>query len=152
MAKIHVRLCVEGGWPPVAFEEVSAKPLGDHLYELVSPPAFAKRLAVGDVVRVVHHGSPEMVWVDSIIESSGHSTARVIFFRAAGPEPENTLKGDLSRLGVKIHETAMDGMIAIDIPGPVDYEAVRAVLQEGESRRFWEFDEGAISPLHDQGA
>ncbi|WP_328452551.1 DUF4265 domain-containing protein [Streptomyces sp. NBC_00386] len=150
--KVHVRLTVEGGWPPVAFEEVEVKSLGDHLCELASPPAFAKRLAVGDVVRVVHHGSPEQIWVDSIIESSGHSTVRVIFFRAAGSDPEDNLRRELVRLGAKIHETAMDGMIAVDIPGKVDYEAVRAVLREGESRNFWEFDEGAISPLHDQEA
>ncbi|MYW65531.1 DUF4265 domain-containing protein [Streptomyces sp. SID8379] len=150
--KVHVRLAVEGGWPPVAFEEVSVKALGDHLYELASPPAFANRLAVGDVVRVVHHGSPEQVWVDSIIESSGHSTVRVVFFRAAGQDSEDNLRRELVRLGAKIHETTLDGMISVDIPAEVDYEAVRTVLQEGESRNFWEFDEGAISSLHDRDA
>src|SRR5882724_7449937 len=118
--KIHVRLAVEGGWPPVAFEEVEAKHLGDHQYQLVSPPAFAKRLGVGDVVRVAHHGSPEQAWVDSVIESSGHSTVRVIFFQAAGPEPEVNLRRELDHLGVQIHETTFDGLIALDIPGDVN--------------------------------
>jgi hypothetical protein len=40
-------------------------------------------------------------------------------------------------------------MIAVDIPGEVNYDSVRSVLEEGESRKFWEFDEGAISHLHD---
>ncbi|MEV5752120.1 DUF4265 domain-containing protein [Actinoallomurus sp. NPDC052308] len=142
-------MTVEGGWPPVAFEEVEARSLGDHRYELVSPPAFAKRLAVGDVVGVVYHGSPEQAWVDSVLESSGHSTVRVIFFQAAGREPEDNLRRELDRLGVQIHETAFRGLIAVDIPGGVNYDFVRAILEEGESRKLWEFDEGAISHLHD---
>ncbi|WP_158587973.1 DUF4265 domain-containing protein [Actinomadura logoneensis] len=142
-------MTVEGGWPPVAFEELEARPRGDHRYELASPPVFAHRLAVGDVVRVVHHGSPEQVWVDSLIEPSGHSTVRVIFFRAAGREPENELRRELDRLGVNIHETTYDGMISADIPGEVNYGSVRAALDEGESRGLWEFDEGVISNLHD---
>ncbi|MFE7105462.1 DUF4265 domain-containing protein [Streptomyces sp. NPDC057575] len=148
--KIHVRLAVEGGWPPVAFEEIKAKFLGDHQYELTSPPAFAKRLAVGDIVRVRHHGSPERAWVDSIVESSGHSTVRVIFFRAAGQVTEVGLRRELDRFGARVHETTFEGMIAVDIPGEVEYGAVRAILEEGESQKFWEFDEGAISFLHDQ--
>ncbi|MFB7557079.1 DUF4265 domain-containing protein [Streptomyces brevispora] len=150
--KVHVRLAIEGGWPPVAFEELKVKSVGNHQYELLSPPAFAKRLAVGDVIRVLHHGSPEEIWVDSVIESSGHSTVRVVFFRAAGQDPEDNLRRELDRLGAQIHETSFHGMIAVDIPGTADYEAVRAVLEEGESRNLWEFDEGSISPLHDHDA
>lgn len=150
LPKVHVRLAVEGSWPPVDFEELTAKPLGDHRYELVSPPAFAKRLAVGDVVRVVHYGTPEQPWVDSVIDSSGHSTVRVIFFQKAGREPEDHLRRELDRMGVQIHETSFRGMIALDIPGEVNYDSVSAILKEGESRKFWEFDEGGISRLHDR--
>lgn len=148
ISKVHVRLAVEGGWPPVAFEEMTAKFVGDHRYELVSPPVFASRLAVGDVVGVAHHGSPEQPWVESVIESSGHSTVRVIFFRAAGHEPEANLRRKLDRIGAQIHKTSFRGMIAVDIPGEVNYNSVRSVLKEGESRKLWEFDEGAISHLH----
>jgi hypothetical protein len=148
-SKVHIRLTVEGGWPPVAFEEVEAKSLGDHQYELVSPPVFAKRLAVGDIVRVVHHGSPEQVWVDSVVDSGGHSTVRVIFFQAAGQEAEDNLRRELDRLGSRIHETGLQGMIAVDIPSDVHYASVYAILNEGESRKLWEFEEGAISRHHD---
>jgi hypothetical protein len=148
-SKVHVRLAVEGGWPPVAFEELEASFLGDHRYELLSPPAFAKRLAVGDIVGVAHYGSPELPWVDSMIEPSGHSTVRVIFFRVAGQEPEDNLRHELDRLGAKVYGTAFRGMIAVDIPGEVNYDSVRVILREGELRKLWEFDEGAISYLHD---
>lgn len=150
--KIHIRLNVEGGWPPVTFEEVEAKPLGGHRYELMSPPVFAKRLAVGDIVGVAHHGSPEQVWVDSVIESGGHSTVRVIFFQGAGQEPEDHVRRELDRLGVRIYETDFEGMIAVDVPSNVHYAPVYATLNEGESRKLWEFDEGAIASHHEYDA
>jgi hypothetical protein len=152
-SKVHVRLAVEDGWPPVAFEELEARPLGDHRYQLMSPPAFAEQLAIGDVVSVEQHEAPapapEQVWVDSVIESSGHSTVRVVFFQAAGQESEEGLRRDLEGLGVRVYETGFQGLIAVDIPGEVDYRSVREVLGEGESRELWDFDEGAISHLHD---
>ena len=150
-SEVHVRLAVEDGWPPVAFEVLAAKPLGDHRYQLLSPPAFAEQLAIGDVVSVEHPEvpDPEQVWVDSVIESSGHSTVRVVFFEAAGAEAESALRRDLEALGAQVHGTGFQGLIAVDIPGEVDYRAVRELLGEGESQELWDFDEGAISHLHD---
>lgn len=154
-SKVRVRLAVEDGWPPVAFEELEAKPLRDDCYQLLSPPAFAVRLAIGDVVSVERHASPELepepeqVWVDSVIKSSGHSTVRVVFFQAAGQESEEGLRRGLKDLGAQVYETGFQGLITVDIPGEVDYRAVREILGEGESRELWDFDEGAISHLHD---
>jgi len=150
-SKVHVRLAVEGGWPPVAFEELEARPLRDDCYQLLSPPTFAVRLAIGDVVSVEFQESsePEQVWVDSVVKSGGHSTVRVVFIQAAGQEPEEGLRRDLKGLGAQVYETGFQGLIAVDIPGEVDYRAVREILGEGESRELWDFDEGAISHLHD---
>lgn len=149
MLNLHIRLTREGGWPPVESEEVKGKNVGDHECEILSPPSFAKRLAVGDIVRVAHYGSPEQPWIDSVIESSGHSTVRVIFFRAAGSKVEDDLRRELDGLGARIHETGFHGLISVDVPPEADYAILRAVLEEGESEKKWEFDEGAISHLHD---
>lgn len=149
-SKVHIHLAVEDGWPPVQAEEVEATSVGDHACRLLSPPAFARGLAVGDVVRVTHYGSPQQPWVESVLESSGHSTVRVIFFRSAGDAPEGDLRVELDRLGVHVYETFFDGLITIDVPASVNYHAVRSVLSEGESRKLWEFEEGAISQTHDE--
>ncbi|MEZ0112850.1 hypothetical protein ABH920_006874 [Catenulispora sp. EB89] len=150
-SKVHVRLDVEDGWPPVAFEALEARPLRDDCYQLLSPPTFAVRLAIGDVVSVELQESsePEQVWVDSVVKSGGHSTVRVVFFPAAGREAEPGLRRDLEGLGARVHDTGFQSLIAVDIPGEVDYRAVRELLSEGESQELWEFDEGAISRLHD---
>ena len=146
---LHIRLTGEGGWPPFEFEEVEGRVVGDHECEILSPPSFAKRLAVGDIVRVAHHGAPETLWIDSLVEPSGrHSTVRVIFFRSAGQESEHDLRRELGRLGARIYESNFQGLISVDIPPSADYEVIRAVLEEGESRKNWEFDEGKISEVH----
>lgn len=90
---------------------------------------------MGDLVRVAHYGAPEMPWIDSLIESSGRSTVRVIFFRAAGRKSEDSLRSELDLLGVRIHETDFQGLISLDIPPSADYGAIRAVLEEGESQK-----------------
>lgn len=146
---LHIRLTPEGGWPPVASEEVEGRVVGDHEFEILTPPSFARRLAVGDVVRVAHYGSPEQPWIDSIVTSGGHSTVRVIFFRAVGQEVEAELRQELGRLGARIHDTNLKGMVSVDIPPEADYGTIRGVLDEGESLKRWEFDEGAISSRHD---
>lgn len=148
---VHIHLNPEGGWPPVAAEEVEALPLEEHRFRLISPPAFAKRLAVGDVVRVVHYGSPEVPWVEEIIESGGHSTIRVIFFRSKGDSPEADLRSKMKRFGVQVFETPFQGLVAIDVPQDVSYKAIRDYLSAGEDRKLWEFEEGAISLAHDTG-
>ncbi|MEU7174583.1 DUF4265 domain-containing protein [Micromonospora tulbaghiae] len=146
--KLHIRLTSESGWPPVEFEEVEGRAVGDHECEILSPPSFAKRLAVGDVVRVAHYGSPEMPWIESLIESSDHSTVRVIFFRAAGQKGEDGLRRELDLLGVHIYETNFQGLVSLDIPPSADYGDIRAALEEGESQKSWEFEEGKISKSH----
>ncbi|MCF6523102.1 DUF4265 domain-containing protein [Streptomyces sp. JJ36] len=148
---IHIRLRQEGDWPPVAQEEVTAVPLGEHRYRLADPPAFAKRLAVGDVVRVLHHGEPEVPWIDELLEHSGHSTLRVIVFRQAGEAAERELADRMTALGATVHRTPLDGLLALDVPASVPYDPVRAALEDGEGRGLWEYEEGSVSAVHDAG-
>ncbi|MCC3775075.1 DUF4265 domain-containing protein [Streptomyces sp. UNOB3_S3] len=51
-------------------------------HQPASLPAFAERLAVGNVVRIAHSGQPEAPRLDEFLERSGHSTLRVIVFGA----------------------------------------------------------------------
>ena len=146
---LHIRLASDGNWPPVAFEEIEAFPLGEDRFRLASPPAFAKRLAVGDTVRIARYGSPEVPWIDGLVEKSGHSTIRVIFFKSAGEAPEGELRLKMRQLGVSVVETSFDGLVAMDVPADVDYGAVLDYLASGEERKLWEFEEAAVSPSHD---
>ncbi|MFF7729291.1 DUF4265 domain-containing protein [Streptomyces sp. NPDC008001] len=146
---VHIHLKREGDWPPVAYEEISAAPLGSHRFRLTRPPLFAKRLAAGDTVRVVHLGNPELPWVEEVMEWGGHSTVRVIVLEKNGTSGEQRLQESVSALGMTADRTRFDGLFVIDVPADVDYAELRAVLDEGESHGLWEYEEGAVSAQHD---
>lgn len=147
---IHIRLQKDGDWPPFESEEVSAVQVGDHQFRLESPPAFARRLAVGDVVRVVHHGSAHDMWIEEVLEWSGHSTVRVIVFRDAGTEAEDELLAGVPKLSCSIRPTGLESLFAIDVPDAVEYSPLQHFLEDGSRRGLWDYEEAAISRVHDQ--
>lgn len=146
---LHIRLRREGEWPPFDHEEVNGVPLEGHQYRLASPPAFAKRLAVGDVVRVIHAGDPEVPWVSEVVERSGHSTVRVIVFKDGGQQAEDRLEREAAEVGVSALRTCLDGLFVIDIPAGISYPSVRTFLASGAARGVWDYEEAAISAHHD---
>ncbi|MFF4157976.1 DUF4265 domain-containing protein [Streptomyces sp. NPDC001678] len=145
---VHIRLRQEGDWPPFEQEEVAAIALDDHRYRLASPPAFAKRLAVGDVVRVMHNGRPEVPWVDKVLEHSGHSTLRVIVFEKGSRQAEALLERKMAELGLSVRRTRMNGLFAIDVPAEQSYSTVRSALDAEAERGTWDYEEAAISSVH----
>ena len=145
---LHVRLNQEDGWPPVGMEEIRGIASGDHEYVVASTPWFARELAIGDVVRVAHHGDSGTPWLDELVSSGSHSTVRVIVFSAAGPEAVERLWSDLKATGCVVTQTTFKGLTAVDVPADVDYGSVVSLLSVAEDRGVCEYEEGAISEKH----
>jgi Domain of unknown function (DUF4265) len=135
---LHIRLRQDGsGYPPFSAEEVEATEVGDHRFRLESVPMFAFGLAFGDVIRGKHYGAE--LWVEELVEPSGHSTVRVI---ALGSNQIGVPKDFLNNLGCATFETVIDGMIAVDVPPSVDFDAVRSYLTAGQEAAKFDFDVG----------
>ncbi|MCQ4082301.1 DUF4265 domain-containing protein [Streptomyces sp. RB6PN25] len=130
---------------------MEAVEVGDHKYRLESPPSFARRLAVGDVVRVAHHGSSQGLWVEEVLEWGGHSTIQVITFKVAGRDVEKELKDGAASLNCSIKQTSLEGLFSIDVPGGVGYAPLREFLERGTKCGLWDYQEAAISRIHDDG-
>jgi hypothetical protein len=147
--QIYVKLRGVDGWPPVDHEVVNAIDLGDHLFKLATLPSFAKRLAVGDIVRVAHYGDPQLPWIEEVVEWSGHSAVQVILFRAAGEAVVSALISSIAAMGGLIEHSNVDGMYLIDVPGEVDYRKIRDYLEDGATEGKWDYQEGAVSSFHE---
>jgi len=146
---LHVRLRRDGdGWPPFDYEEVPAERLTRDRYRLSSVPAFARRLAFGDIVRVEFYGEPAVAWIEEVLEPSGNSTVRVIVRRGAA---DSTVISAIRDLGVVAVPTPLDGLFAVNIPRDLDYARIRKRLLEYEASGEIDFEEGALSPHHDYG-
>lgn len=135
---LHVKLRQDGsGYPPFAAEEVEATEVGDHLYRLETAPSFAFGLATGDVVRVAHYGAD--MWIEEIVEPSGHSTVRVV---SLGSNSVDAPKKALEDLGCSTFKSLIDGMIVVDVPPTVDFDLVRSYLVAGREESVWDFSVG----------
>jgi hypothetical protein len=143
---LHIRLQQDDQWPPFDCEEVLGEPEGERRYRLLTAPAFARRLAVGDVV-TAHRDSTGWLWIDGVVQRGDHSTVRVLVRRA---EAESGLSAALDAQGCRVSSSPLPDLLVVDVPGPVDYAAVRALLEEGERQGDWEYQEAAISLHHDR--
>jgi hypothetical protein len=135
---LHIRLRQdESGYPPFAAEEVEATELDDHRFRLETVPSFAFGLGSGDVVRAAHYGTE--LWVEELVEPSGHSTVRVI---ALGSNSIDAPRKALQDLGCSAFKSRIDGMIAVDVPPSVDFDLVCSYLETGREESRWDFDIG----------
>lgn len=142
---LHVRVQQDERWPPFDQEEVLGQPVGDGRYRILTPPAFAKRLSVDDVVLVSHHDGS--AWVDTVVEAGSHSTIRVLVLRS---EAEAQLIAALVALGCRVSTSPVPGLLVADVPKAADYVDIRHFLEEGEKQADWEFQEAAVSMHHDR--
>ena len=88
-----------------------------------------------------------MDWEDrpfavEVIESSGHSTIRVVLFREAAHDDLLRLCGDH---GCEADHTEIPGLFAIDVPPSVSVEALREALYERADVGDWDVDDAHIS-------
>jgi hypothetical protein len=141
---LRIRLQQDDQWPPFDCEEVLGQPVDEHHFRIVTAPAFAKRLSVGDVVTTSRDGTGEL-WVDRVAERGDHSTIRVLLRR---PDAESGLTAMLDARGCRVSSSPLPDLLVVDMPAPVDYCAVRQLLEEGERQGDWEFQEAGISLHH----
>lgn len=136
----------DDGYPPWDHEYIPAEEVGDHLFRLLAPPVFGRGLANGDVVRAVHYGEPESLWVEDFVAASGHSTARVVLFRSAAPTP---IPEVVARFGCVGATTSIDGFFTIDIPPDADLVGLITELRAGRADGRFDYNIGVAADGHE---
>ncbi|HEX5540757.1 MAG TPA: DUF4265 domain-containing protein [Micromonospora sp.] len=144
---LHIRLQQDDVWPPFDCEEVRGEPVGERRYRVLTAPAFAKRLAVDDIVTANPDASGRM-WIDAMVQRGRHSTIRVIVLQ---PAEESELAAALTERGCRVGASPLPSLLTVDVPEATDYSGIRYLLEEGERRGDWEFQESAVSLHHDLG-
>lgn len=109
-------------------------------YRICSIPFFAKNLAIGDLVATDDEDGVH--YFDDLLEKSGRSTIRIIFFK------ENVIDrtlNDCKALGAipnKLQKSKI--LVALDVPSDVNYEPLRSYLENGQNNGFWEYEEACL--------
>ena len=116
-------------------ESLWADKIGDY-YELKNVPFFSRGISLGDIVEAkLLNGN---LMYNKTISSSGHSTYRIYSF---DNDKLDFFWKILSQLGCT-YERATENLYAIDVPSESDVYKVYEVLELGEKRGAWEFEEG----------
>lgn len=122
-----------------AIESAWAEKIGDH-YKLNNILFYAPEYSWGDIVSVEEKDGE--LFVTGLIEESGHTTVRIIFYDEEVLEPTVTW---LQKMGCSYEGSNISSLIAVDIPSAVDYSLIRQFLDEGERNEKWGFEESCLA-------
>lgn len=131
----------EGSWHGHATESVWAEPLGEDRFRIRNVPFYVLGIGVEDIVQAQQTTSG--LKVTRVMLHAGHSTYRV--FLGDGLDLNSpsfvAVWTPLARLGCTF-ERATPRLLAIDVPRQETVRQAYALLEEGEARGVWEFEEG----------
>lgn len=133
------------GYPPFESEELSGQRLEEHLFELLTAPAFAFGLARGDVVRARHFPEMRGLWLDEFVSAGRHSNVRAI---TLGGRVSDEPRLIAVRHGGVVSQTPVEGLIAIDVPPDADFRAMFEELRAGRVAGEWDIEVGVMSAVH----
>ena len=119
-------------------ESVWAQQISNNKYLILNSPFYAYGLSYGDFVEVHQNGHDRLY--TKTLKLSGNSTYRV-FIKSGGQEEFNFYWGMLSALNCT-YEKATSNLYAINVPPDTDIFKAYDILELGEKKDIWEFEEG----------
>ena len=124
-----------------SFENLHSRRINADDYIIDNSPFYVYDISHGDTV-TVEHRSGRVLFV-SVKERGGHSTYRL---RLASGQTHNQFL--ISSEQIRAHGCTFEGsgagdqrLYAIDVPPAADIRKIYSLLEEGEERGEWEFEE-----------
>jgi hypothetical protein len=140
----HVKVLFEleqvDGYPPFGVESVWAIKLSDGLFKIDNIPFYVRGIAMDDVVRAIPADALGFRF-NALVNASGHSTIRVVFFESA---IRDTFIRAIESLGCKWEGAYEPSLVAIDIPPAADLKKVLILLSDSFDRGEIDYEEGVL--------
>lgn len=135
--KINFRVrTLDIGYPPVAVESLWANPSTTG-FVIDSIPFFACDATTGDRV-AAHRGEGDALWFDNVLQRSGNSLIRAVFFDESC---QDDIVGHLTRLGCGTERMPQFKLLAIDVPQDVSLLAVQSYLMTQAAAGLIDYEE-----------
>ena len=122
-----------------ALESAWADKVGNY-YKLDNILFYAPGYSWGDIVKAEDRNG--QLYVTGLVEESGHSTIRIIFYENESIQP--TIE-QLKKMGCDYEGSNITTLISVDIPPEVDYKNVKQFLDEGEKNDKWSYEESCLA-------
>jgi hypothetical protein len=144
--KLHFRMEVdEDGWPPASVESLWAVDLGDGTVRLDNTPWFVRGVASDDIIRV-QVDEDGLWWAGETVRASNNCTIRLIVLKDGGSEAaRQTVLETFHRLGTTGEGIEQFRMVALDVPPSADLRRIRKLLEHGEAKGWWHWEEGCVT-------
>jgi len=139
----------EDGYPPASVETLWATALGKGRFRIDNIPFFVCGVSCFDIVSGKKRADGA-IWFEGLAEESGHSTIRVkiardsIDMRSMDARVEE-LRADLRKLGCDSERSHIPGLFSIDIPPESPYQPVKEILENGDNRGLWDYEEATLA-------
>ncbi|MFD8664871.1 DUF4265 domain-containing protein [Streptomyces microflavus] len=144
--KLHFRMDVdEDGWPPASVESLWAVDLGDGTARLDNTPWFVRGVASGDIIKV-EPDSEGLLWAGETVRASENCTIRLIVLKDSGSAAaRQSVLEIFHKLGTTGEGIERYGMVALDVPPQADLQRIRKLLEHGEAKEWWRWEEGCVT-------
>jgi len=122
-------------------ESIWCYKVNDEIFIVDNIPFIAKRISLGDTIKVDYDKNEKAYYFDDFIEVSGNSTIRVYF------NDENMIKSTRKKLdefNCKSEAFLERNMISINVPSNVNYTPIKLFLENGENNKNWEYEESCL--------
>jgi hypothetical protein len=122
-----------------ALESAWAEKVGDN-YKLDNILFYAPGYSLGDIVEVENRNGE--LFVTGLVEESGHTTVRIIFYE---DEIVNPTMNQLEEMGCRWEGSNIPTLMSVDIAPEVDYTLIKRFLNEGEEKDLWSYEESCLA-------
>lgn len=122
-----------------ALESAWAEKTGNN-YKLDNILFYAPGYSLGDIVEVEDRNGE--LFVTGLVEESGHTTVRIIFYE---DEIINPTMVQLEEMGCRWEGSNIPTLMSVDIAPEIDYALIKKFLDEGEEKDLWSYEESCLA-------
>ena len=120
-------------------ENLWAKELDKHTYQLENSPFYAYGLSYKDIIKATFDTEEQRLVFQKVLKRNGHSTYRVFINKNLSSEKFEEYWKELKILGCTYESSG--NLFSIDVPQKANINKVYEILEKGESDRILEFEE-----------
>ena len=114
---------------------------GDN-YIIDNIPFVAKRVSLGDTIKVKYDPDEKAYYFDDFVSVSGNTTVRVYFYDEKIIEDTRDV---LNGLGCELEAFMARNILAINVPENIDYKPIKKYLDQGEVEGMWQYEESCLA-------
>jgi hypothetical protein len=105
-------------------------------------PFIAKRTSLGDTIKAEYDETDKSYYFDDFIAVSGNTTVRLYFSDTALIE---STRDELNNFGCESEVLLQRKVVAVNVPGGVNYMPVKEYLDVDETDGKWTYEESCLA-------